>query len=394
MFRLKLQYFIAFAVNGCLVPFVPLYLKQMHLDAGQIGSIMGAASFAVVLSPVLVTLIADAHMEARRVLAAVQFLTAASLLVTPLFGTFLAILTGWLLVSIVQVPINPLQDGINFAIQQKRREQGLKEMAYHRIRVWGTIGFLAPGLLLYLLVRRRDDVTIVLYMAAVFALAGGINTLLLPRVERGKAAVDRKPPTLQAAKMLFGRRLIVFCLASFLLQMAAACYYSFYPIYLSDGLHIPREWAGMIMNIGVVFEILYMLSFGRILKLLGPRWFLILFSGVMGLRMALLAAFPNPVVAIGTQALHGAIVLLLTVAPVVLVNSVAGDGYRHSMQGLYTMLVLGGGRIVGNFLSGPIAGRSYQAAYWWAFGLVAAATLLVYVGYWPVESSSPQTAQK
>lgn len=383
MFHLRLQYFLNFAVNGCLVPFMSIYFQQQHLDNMQIGMVMGVASLAVVLSPVLVTLIADAHLDARKVLAALLILTAGSLLVLPLFGTFMAILCGWLMTNIVHVPIIPLQDGVNFAIQEERTKRGLPAVPFHKVRVFGTIGFIVPALALYLLVDKTQSVTVVLYLAAGFAFFAGLNSLMLPSIGERDASAERKLPTVDAARALFGKKMLVFCLASFLIQMSTACYYTYYPVYLTQGLGISSKWSAMIMNIGVVVEIGFMLSFGRLLAWMGPRRLMIFGTSVILLRMLLLAAFPIPAIAIASQVCHGAMVLALTVAPTVLVNGLAEPRFRHSLQGLYAMLIMGGGRIVGNFAAGPIARHGYNAAYWWAAALALGAVVLLAIGYHP-----------
>ena len=41
MFHLRLQYFLNYAVNGCLIPFMSIYFQQMYLDNMQIGMVMG-----------------------------------------------------------------------------------------------------------------------------------------------------------------------------------------------------------------------------------------------------------------------------------------------------------------------------------------------------------------
>ncbi len=383
MFRLKLNYLLFYAINGCLVPFIPLYLRQMELGDGEVGSVMAVSGLAVFFSPVLVTLIADTRLDARRVMGALLILAAASLMCIPLFSGFWAITVGFLIFNLLHVPVGPLQDGFTFSLQQRQLRAGSKPVGYHKIRVWGTIGFLIPGLLLYLLVKQWSVVTVVLYVAAGFALANGINALFLPRVPREQQILERRLPTAEAARVLFGRELRFLVIACFLLQMASASYYTFYPLYLSNEAGIPKSAAGMIMNIGVLIEIIFMLSFGRILRRFGERRFMLLGCAAMGLRMFLLAAFPNPACAVGIQAFHGMMVLVLHVGPIVIIDKLAGDRFRHSLQGLFMMLVVGGGRIVGNLAVGPIAAHGYQGAYWWATGLVMVAGLLLLLGYRP-----------
>ena len=148
----------------------------------------------------------------------------------------------------------------------------------------------------------------------------------------------------------------------------------------------------MIMNIGVVIEITFMLGFGRILRFFGPRGLMLLGSGVMALRLTLLAAFAHPAVAIGIQIFHGMMVLVMQIGPVVLIDRMAQDRFRHSMQGLFTMAVLGAGRIAGNLLMGPIARQGgYQTAFWFAAGLTGVSFILLLLGYHPAESAPAAT---
>ena len=56
---------------------------------------------------------------------------------------------------------------------------------------------------------------------------------------------------------------------------------------------------------------------------------------------------PFAAVAIGVQLIHGLTVLVIHVAPPIFLNQRAGDRYRNSMQGLYTMAFAGAGRVIG-----------------------------------------------
>jgi hypothetical protein len=63
-------------------------------------------------------------------------------------------------------------------------------------------------------------------------------------------------------------------------------------------------------------------------------------------------------------------------------NSLAGDNYRSSVQGLYVMLVPGGFSILGNLISGQLAAGGlmhlYQISLWVA--LIGTALLVVAFG--------------
>ena len=61
----RAQYFFAFGVMGSVLPFLPVFLQERGLSRAQIGYVTGVASFGVVLTPVLVTLLADAAVAGR-----------------------------------------------------------------------------------------------------------------------------------------------------------------------------------------------------------------------------------------------------------------------------------------------------------------------------------------
>jgi PPP family 3-phenylpropionic acid transporter len=309
------------------------------------------------------------------------FLTAGALCVLPLAAGFMPILVLYFLMSVAQVPTIPLQDGISFSLQEQARLAGDRLTPFHHIRVWGTIGFIVSGMLLFVGMNCGLPVSSALYGGAICSVLAGLNTFRLPRLPERAAEPAGGLPTLAAAKVLFSRRLIAFSIASFLLQVAGAAYYGFYSIYLNKGLGLASKWAGPAANVGVVFEVAFMLSFGVLLRRLGMRNLLICCTAAVLLRMILLGTIATIPMAVGSQVLHGAMVLLMHVVPAVLLNSYAEDGFRHSMQGLYTMLIVGLGRIVGNIAAGPIAKTSPTGVYLWSAALVAVALVLLIVGF-------------
>src|ERR1041384_8331951 len=137
----KGQYFLCYAVMGSLVPYISVYFKDVQkLNETRIGYIMAAASFAMMLAPIIVTYLADAHIEPRKLAASLFLLTVASLLGLYVSSTFVAILILYAVYNLVFMPIVQLQDGMTFAFLRVRRDAGLEVDPYHRIRVWGSAG--------------------------------------------------------------------------------------------------------------------------------------------------------------------------------------------------------------------------------------------------------------
>ena len=381
---IKRQYFLAFAVLGSLMYYLPLFLREQGLSESQIGDVAAVSSAAVILTPVLVTLLADAHLAHRRLLAAV-FGGSAVMLTGVLFAEGfwpIALLYG--LYSLTFVPVTSVQDGLNFSIQKQREEAGLAGAPYHRVRVWGTFGFILAGLLLYALLSWHDDaVWLALATAIGFNLVGLANSFTLPDTRTGKVngeAVGRLP-TLAAARAMLRPTVLVFCIAMWLLHLAAAAFYIFYAQYLTETIRINSKWVALITSIGVGTEIVFMLGYGLLLRRFGFKALMIVGLGSTALRLALMAAFPFAAVAVVTQVLHGPMVLALHVAPPTFLNSHAEERYRSSIQGLYAMLVFGTGRLVGSLIAGRIAEHSVRVLFAYAGGLCVTAAALMLIAF-------------
>lgn len=386
---IKLQYFIAYAVMGSLAPFLSLFLKQVQgLQETQVGYAMGASNVAVVLMPVLVTSLADMRQDSRRLLALIFGISGLALMGLFFVRGFWPTVVLLCLHSLSYVAMTPLQDGLNFAVQKQRAVAGEKDVPFHQIRVWGTIGFIVPSLLLFGFLAQGAHLNAILIAASSFCLLGLLNSLRLPdtrirlpaitnteassqettdnNAPSAKASSEVQPkaqlPFVEAARVLRRPPVMVFCLSLMLVHLTSAAYYVFYPLYLSEVIGIEQQWVGLIFNLGVIFEIGFMLSFGWLLNRLGFKRFMALGMVCLVVRLGALAAFPTMAVAIGSQVLHGMIVVALQIAPALYLNRQAGDQYRTTMQGLLTMLT-GASRVVGSILAGRVAEISLQQAF-------------------------------
>ncbi|HWN70422.1 MAG TPA: MFS transporter, partial [Haliangium sp.] len=235
MRAIKRQYLLMYAATGAAMPYLPVFLEQRLADRTQVGDILAITGLAIIVTPVLVGFLADKHVSGRTLLAALAGATAAA--AAALIGVhgFWSLAVAHALFSLVFWPQSSLADGFLFSVRQQRLAAGLPVVAYYRVRVYGTIGFILPGLGLWALMRRGTTADVALLMASAVSLLGLINALTLPRAQmaapepRGERA---RPPTLAAARALSRGPALVLCASMFLGHLAAAAYYGFYPIYL------------------------------------------------------------------------------------------------------------------------------------------------------------------
>lgn len=387
MRAIKRQFFLSFTVMGSVLPYLSVCLDERGLSMNQIGWVLSLTGVGVIVSPVLTTLLADTRVQSRTLLALLLALSGGSLAWLAGAGGFWTLLVVHGLFALAFAPVTSLQDGLYFHRRTALQASGGAAVpAYHVVRVWGTLGFILPSTVLYFVLRGAVDTSAAVWCAAVCCGAGLLNALSLPRVARDAPAPDAPDeadaglPTVAAARALLEPHLLVFCVATFLLHLAITAYYGFYPVYLTQTVSIAPEWVGLIANLGVTVEIGFMLGFGWLLRGLGLKRLMLIGALCMALRFGALGWFPNIGVAVGSQALHGIMVLVIHVAPPIYLNRRADDRFRNSIQGLYAMAVFGTGRIAGNLVAGAIAEAwSLRAVFVYAAALcVAAAGLFAF----------------
>lgn len=352
---------------GSLMPYLTIYLNsELGISESTIGLLLAGAAVSVVLSPVVMTAIADTKISGRQLLGSIFVCSTLCMLAMAYFAAPWAAFVFFGIHVFLFVSVLPLLDGMNFTVQKQRLEAGQSTTPYHQIRIWGTVGFIIPSLGIYVLLESGFSVGIILYATAFFGALSFLNTRRLPTFRPGAKEADsnepagrprRKLPTLDAAAVLFKGRPLVFCIALFLAHGATTAYMAFYPIYLTRTIGFSDQIAGLVFNIGAFLEIFFLLGLGWAMKKFGLKWILIIGMASTTARMLTLAAFPTPEMAILTQILHGPIIIAIHVGPVLYLNSIAGDRFRNSIQGLFTMVIVGAPRIVGSLWAGSMAER-------------------------------------
>jgi PPP family 3-phenylpropionic acid transporter len=266
-----------------------------------------------------------------------------------------------------------------------------------------------PSVLLFGLLAAGMPVAGALMSGAVVAGLAAVQALLLADPRRqpgdapeasadgdceGGAASPAGPgiPTAAAVRALLQPGLRAFVAALFLSQMASTALAAFYPIYLTERVGLAAKWVGLIAQVGVVFEIFFVLGCGWFVRRLGTRGVLV--AGLLGtvVRLGMLAASADPVVAVGSQVLHGALVVVLGVLPQPFLDRHAADDCRHSMQGVFVML-MGCGKVLGSLAAGPVAAYSLQAVFGYGGALCAAGALLATVAFRERRSVTPAPSE-
>ncbi len=334
--------------------------------------------------PVLLTYLADRFRLVRPLLLTMFLINIAAM--TAMIGAagFWPCLVWIAINRMVTHPQITLADGIYFSLQSDPTQP---RAPYASVRVWGTVGYIAPSLVIYTSYYLGDfckgGLEWVPYVAGGFAVLGLINALKLPpRYNRiDTAHAPPRVPTLAAARVLLRPRLSVFLVGVGFVVMSNMAFYSFYPLYLTTQVGIGERWVGLISSLGVAIEILYILRLESLRRRIGFGGLLVL-GGIASLfRLACLAFLPTPFFSIVFQLVHGLTVIGYMIVPVMYLNTHAGEGYRNSIQGVYVMVIQGVFSIAGNILSGQLAEIGLLTLYRYALVICAVGLVLVALSF-------------
>jgi PPP family 3-phenylpropionic acid transporter len=349
-----------YAVEGTLLPFLPVFLVRFHgLSPGQVGVALAMSSVAALVTPPLLAAWADAGISVRGLAAGALVATAATVLLLRLDMGFWGLLLVLLALGGCYEPVKTLLDGAFFATSGGPDDLGV---GYDRVRLWGTVGFAVPAVIVLFLAGPSGELKSVPALACVLCLLGATLACALPVRRRPAGPRPRasvtSPLRSAAAEVVRSRHGLVFVTAMFLLQAAMAVHVVFYPILATDMAGLPARWLGVLSTIGLVAELACMVAFGALLRRWGWQRLMVVGGAAGSLRLALLAAVPTAAVVVTTQLLHGLVIIALLVGSRSLLNQLAAEGTRHALQGLYATVVWGGGRVVGSLL-GALAAAAY-----------------------------------
>ncbi len=389
---IRFQFFISYGILGAVMPLLPVFLTgEKGFTDQQVSFAFSLGSAGLILSPAVVTLLADTRFDTRRILA-VAYLGSACTLTFLYFSQGVAsTLLLYAVFCIFFTPTISLLDGFYFAVSRARIKDELPTTPYNRVRLWGTIGFMVPSIVFLVLLHFIEVGGALIFSAVAYCAVSLVAAFALPAPPPHTDEEKRSLPSFDALKALFAPGTRWFSIGLALALMAMPIYYMYFPIYLRDYAEVPKAWIGVIINVGVFLEIFFILHLDKIRARLRLKGILVIGMFAMAARLVIISLFPSVAAGLLTQILHGMEILGAIVVPVMYLDRLAGDRFRNSMQGVYAMTLVGGGRIAGTLIGGYIAERAgiLNAFYWGAF-LAAAGAMIVLIKFKPVPSKSPE----
>ena len=347
---LALFYGAMFTLIGAHLPFFPVWLRAIGIDASWIGVITAVPAVTRFTVLPFITSLAEKQGSLRGAMIVTAFMTALGFAVVGTQYQPVLVLLAYIATACMWTPILPLTDA--YALRGVVR-YGLK---YGPLRLWGSaafvVGALACGLLVDVIAARH----LIWVIAALAALSAAVSLGLKPLDNpKPHPAALRK-----ATALLRDPGFLVIILTSALIQGSHAAFYNFASItwQLSGlgGLTIAGLWV-----LGVLAEIVVFALSPRFT--LGPSA-LIMIGGLCAVvRWLITAQEPAVAVVAVVQLAHGLSFGLTQLGTMgLLVRHVPahimarGQGYLAACTGI----VAGGASI----LSGAVYARYGQGVYY------------------------------
>ncbi|MCR4439122.1 MAG: MFS transporter [bacterium] len=351
--RLGIMMFLQYAIWGAWAPVLSEYLmNRLGFTGVQVGWIYAVLPLATIVAPFLGGQVADRWLASEKVIAMLQLAGGVLLLAMSRLTSYGTLLPLMLLYCLLYAPTLAITNSIAMInLESSEKEFG-------RIRVWGTIGWIAAGWLLAAwryggqsLMLRGDT----LFLAGIFSLIMGLQAFSLPHTPPKKEGVNPFA-FLEALKMLRDKNFLIFVSITFVVATELEFYYILTaPFLQSPVIGLPAKSISAVMTIAQVAEIFVMaFLLSLFLEKYGMRNTLAIGALAWPIRYIIFAIGKPAWLVIASLALHGFCYVFFFTAAFIYVDKVAPNDIRASAQSLIAIIALGLGRFIGSLFAGWI----------------------------------------
>ena len=396
--------FLQYALWGAWLPVTARYLSATTSEGGlgfsgsEIGMILGlAGSIGAIAAPFIAGQIADRYFSTERILGLLVTAGGAVKWITAHQTEYGAWLVLSIIYSVLYMPTLALSNSITFSHIDDQ------ENDFPKIRVWGTIGWIAASWVFpmiwlqqglhfqwmppFIVGTEVPDVTSrladALKFSGIISVSYGAFCLLLPHTPPKRDAIE---------KLAFKKAFELFKISSFTVLVIASLAVSvIHQIYfLQTGpflshIGILDSQIGPAMTIGQFAEILTMAYLGFFLKRLGFHKVISIGVAAYCIRYAIFGTGSFPVwIMVMSQAFHGFCYAFFFAAAYIYVDKLADEDVRHSAQTVFGIIILGGGPVIGGWLSGylqniyTLDGVFNYSDFWYSLSLIGLLTTIFF----------------
>lgn len=267
--RFSSFYAAFFFVAGVQLPFWPVWLAGRGLSAAEIAAVLAIGQWARIIANPLAGFLADRVGDKRAIMVPLGIVALGGFILMQPARNLAGLLLFNTATGVCLAALLPLGDSVALSSANSG------SIDYGRVRLWGSLGFIAATLLTGRLLVGRDAETIL------YILVGGTAAIAATSFGLPRAHPPRERPARSGLHRLWSIPFLRFLAAASLIQGSHSVYYAFGTLYwqslgLSD-FAIATLWAE-----GVVAEIVLFYWGGPAIRRFGPSGLLAL-AGAAGI---------------------------------------------------------------------------------------------------------------
>jgi PPP family 3-phenylpropionic acid transporter len=374
--RLSGFYFGYFAALGVIVPYWTLYLQELGFKSTEIGELMAIWTSGRILAPSFWAWFTEQVGQPMRIVR-------WSILMTTLcFSLIFGVNEFWKIAAITVL----FSFFWNAALPQFEvvtiTHLGSQFQRYSRIRVWGSIGFIALSFMVGKLLETES-----LYIIPLIIFSTFVGTWLVSLSIPESKSLHHENADVSFKEILFQPAVLALLMGCFLMQASHGAYYTFYSPYLAAHGY-SKTWIGALWSLGVLAEVVLFLVMPNLSSHFNNISLFLLAFLLAGLRWLMIAFGADfLIVLLFAQLLHAASFGLYHVVSIQLITKYFSGKYQGRGQALYGSVSYGMGGAIGMLYAGYV----YEINPIFAF---IGSSLFCFSAYFIIRYITPEFSQE
>lgn len=339
-----LIYIPFFILQAVMMAFVPLLCKSWGYSPSEIAAVSAVENIATIIGPPVLLCAGFGQSIFPNIFF--RYSLAATILFLPLLliSGFLPFFLLWLGVLFFNRTVFALVN------QTALRQDARKQFSFSRVRLWGSVTFIAATLCAGVLVKRFS------IHSSIYLICGSlIGILILARRfdGYGQAEFERHEPfrILDVLPWKLPRRVQYFLLSIALLWASHGPYYTYVSIHL-DRLNWDPALISLAWSIGVGAEVVLFIAYPRIESLMSQLTILRLSLLLTAIRWGLLAVSQSVAAILLLQVFHAFSFATSYIASMKLIEPLLPTRLRAGSQAILMAFGMGAGSLAGKFFAG------------------------------------------
>jgi MFS transporter, PPP family, 3-phenylpropionic acid transporter len=326
---------------------------------------------AMVTSPIW-GIVADSLSDPRKVLRILLFLGPLSYVVVAVGDGFGAFLLLSVLLAAFYQPIIPVHDSL--ALRAVHRYGG----DYGKMRIWGSLGFVVPSLLLPVLWGNPKIGEISWFVPAAIFAAYSVPAWLLSWSFPKVPPDEKHGFSLKGFSLFRNPSFVVLVVCVFLSRWGSSSLEGYQTLYFEEK-GVPVRFLGLFCALGPLSEVVTIFYSQRWTAKFGAYRLMALCLATLVLRLIVTSLSDSLLVLFLLQVTHSLTFGMMYIVTVLVVNQLAGDSIRSSAQTLAVIFSNYLARLAGLFTAGWIADWLGLSKLFLVSSAIAAVALLFWL---------------